>query len=61
VIQAGPSLGNGGGVGQHADGSLDFGKITTGDNSRRLQINATTFFYKYFDFLFNNKLHFIFI
>ena len=32
VIKSGPCFGNGGGVGQHADGTLDLGKITTWDN-----------------------------
>ena len=32
VVKSGPCFGNGGGVGQHADGTLDLGKITTWDN-----------------------------
>ena len=32
VVKSSPCFGNGGGVGQHADGTLDLGKITTWDN-----------------------------
>src|SRR5512143_2339804 len=40
VIETSPSLGNGGGVGQHADGTLYLGQITTGHNSGWLVVNT---------------------
>ena len=40
VVQAGPSLSDGSGVGQHAHGSLDLGKISTGNHSWRLVVDA---------------------
>ena len=40
VIQAGPSLSDGSGVGQHAHGSLDLGKISTRNHSWRLVVDA---------------------
>ncbi len=40
VVQAGPSLSNGRGVGQHADGPVDLGKIATRDHSGRLVVDA---------------------
>jgi hypothetical protein len=36
VGQSGPGLGDGGGVGQHADGAVDLGKIAVGDDLRGL-------------------------
>ncbi len=36
VVEPSPGLGDGGGVGKHADGTLDLGKISTGNNSWRL-------------------------
>merc|ERR1739846_181216 len=36
VVKTSPSLSNGSGVGQHADGTLDLGEVTTGHNSGRL-------------------------
>ena len=40
VVQAGPGLGDGGGVGQHADGALHLGEIATRHHSRRLVVDA---------------------
>jgi len=40
VIQTRPSLGNGGGVAQHAHGALDFGQVTTRNYGRRLVVDA---------------------
>ena len=40
VVKSGPCFGNGGGVGQHADGTLDLGKITTWDNSWWLVVDT---------------------
>ncbi len=37
VVEPSPGLGDGGGVGQHADGTLDLGKISTGHDSWRLK------------------------
>ena len=39
VVQPGPSLGDGGGVGEHADGSLDLGQVTTRDDGWRLVVD----------------------
>ena len=40
VVETGPGLSNGGGVAQHAHGSLHLGEITTGDNGRGLVVDA---------------------
>jgi len=40
VIKSGEDFSNGGGVGNHADGSHDFGKITSGDNGGRLIVDS---------------------
>ena len=40
VVNTGKSLGDGSGVGHHAHGTLDTGKISTGDNGRRLVVNT---------------------
>jgi hypothetical protein len=40
VVKTSPSLSNGSGVGQHADGTLDLGKVTTGHNSGRLVVDT---------------------
>jgi hypothetical protein len=40
VVNAGKSLGDGSGVGNHAHGTLDAGKISTGDNGRGLVVDA---------------------
>uniref|UniRef100_A0A182WE44 Uncharacterized protein n=1 Tax=Anopheles minimus TaxID=112268 RepID=A0A182WE44_9DIPT len=40
VIQSGPCLGNGRGVGQHAHGTLHLGQITTRHNGRRLIVDT---------------------
>merc|ERR1712029_92023 len=40
VIQSSPGLSNGGGIGEHADGSLDLGKISTWDNSWWLVVDT---------------------
>ena len=40
MIESGPSLSNGGGVGQHADGSLDLGKIATWNNGWWLVVDT---------------------
>lgn len=40
VIQTGPGLGNGGGVGQHAHGTLHLGQIATRHNSGWLVVDA---------------------
>merc|ERR1711893_264654 len=40
VIQTGPGLGNGGGVAQHAHGTLHLGQIATGHNSGGLVVDA---------------------
>ena len=40
VVQAGPGLGDGGGVGQHADGAGDLGEIAAGHHGRRLVVDA---------------------
>merc|ERR1719244_254782 len=39
VVQSSPGLSNGSSVGQHTDGSLNLGQITTGDYSRGLVVN----------------------
>merc|ERR1712227_1052678 len=40
MVKSGPGLGDGGGIGQHADGSLDLGEISTWDYSGRLVVDA---------------------
>ena len=40
VIQTSPGLGDGGGVAEHADGTLNLGQISSGDNGGRLVVNA---------------------
>merc|ERR1712154_584531 len=40
VVQPGPGLGDGGGVGEHADGSLDLGKVSARDDGGRLVVDA---------------------
>ena len=40
VVQPGPGLGDGRGVGQHADGPLDLGKVSSGDHGGRLVVNS---------------------
>jgi hypothetical protein len=37
VIETTPSFGDGSGVGQHADGALNLGEVTSGDNCRWLE------------------------
>merc|ERR1712110_1030390 len=40
VVQPGPGLGYGGGVGQHTHGTLYLGQVTTGHHSRGLVVDA---------------------
>merc|ERR1711871_814289 len=40
VVDAGEDLGHGGGVGDHADGTLHLGQVTTGDNGGGLVVDA---------------------
>ena len=40
VVKTSPSLGDGGGVGKHADGALDLGEISTGDDGRGLVVDT---------------------
>ena len=40
MVQAGPGLGDGGGVGQHADGALHLGQVAAGHHGRRLVVDA---------------------
>ena len=40
VIDAGEDLSDGGGVGDHADGAHDLGKVTTGNDGRRLVVDT---------------------
>merc|ERR1711994_368509 len=40
MIQTSPCFSNSSGVGQHADGTLDLGKITSWDNSWRLVVDS---------------------
>ena len=40
VVKPGPGLGDGGGVGEHADSSLDLGEVSPGDNSGWLVVDA---------------------
>jgi len=40
VVKTGPSFGDGGGVGQHADGTLNLGEVTSWDNSWWLVVDT---------------------
>merc|ERR1712209_43462 len=40
VVKSGPSLSNGGGIGEHADGSLDLGKISARNHNWRLIVDT---------------------
>jgi len=40
VVDSGEDFGDGGRVGDHADGSHDLGEITTGNNGRGLVVNS---------------------
>merc|ERR1719461_2160664 len=40
MIQTSPGLGDGGGVAQHADGTLYLGEITTGDDGGWLVVDT---------------------
>merc|ERR1712003_332214 len=40
VVQPGPGLGDGGGVGEHADSSRDLGKISSGHHGGGLVVDA---------------------
>jgi hypothetical protein len=40
VVQAGPRLGDGGRVGEHADGAGDLGQIAAGDDRGRLVVDS---------------------
>ena len=40
VVHSGPDLGDGGGVGQHADGTLDLGQISAGDDGGGLVVDT---------------------
>ena len=40
MVKTGPCLSNGGGVGQHADGTLDLGKITSWDDGWWLVVDT---------------------
>ena len=40
MVKTGPGLSDGGGVGQHADGSLDLGKITSRNDGWWLIVDA---------------------
>jgi len=40
MVQSGPGFGNGGGVAQHANSSLDFGQVTTWNNCWWLVVDA---------------------
>ena len=40
VVEAGPRLGDGGRVAQHADGSLHLGEVSSGHDRRRLVVDA---------------------
>ena len=40
VVKSRPRLGNGGGVGQHADRTLDLGQIATGDDGGWLVVDT---------------------
>ncbi len=51
MVEAGPGFGDGGGIGQHADGALHLGQVTSGHNGWRLK-----HFKKCFDFFCENQL-----
>merc|ERR1712029_535485 len=40
VVKSGPSLSNGGGIGEHTDGSLDLGEVTSRNHSWRLIVDT---------------------
>merc|ERR1719373_1370092 len=40
MIESSPGLGDGGGVGEHADSSLYLGQVSSGDDSGRLVVDA---------------------
>merc|ERR1719476_442548 len=40
VVKPGPGLSDGGGVGEHADSSLDLGQVSSGHHSGRLVVDA---------------------
>jgi len=40
VVESGEDFGDGGGVGNHADGSHDFGEVTSGDDGGRLVVDS---------------------
>ena len=40
MIQSRPGHGNGGGIGEHADGALDLCQVSAGNNCRWLVVNA---------------------
>ena len=40
VVKTGPCLGDGGGVGKHADGALHLGEVAAGNNGRGLVVDA---------------------
>ena len=40
VVEAAPGLGDGGGVGEHADGALDLGEVASWDDGRRLVVDT---------------------
>lgn len=40
VVKSGPCFGDGGGVGKHADGTLDLGQVTAWDDGWRLVVDA---------------------
>jgi len=40
VVKTSPGLGDGGGVGQHADGTLDLGQVTSGHDGGWLVVDA---------------------
>ena len=39
VVEPGPGLGDGGGVGEHADGALHLGQVAAGDHGGRLVVD----------------------
>ena len=40
MVESGEDFGDGGGVGNHADGSHDFGEVTSGDDGGRLVVDS---------------------
>jgi hypothetical protein len=40
VVEPGPGLGDGGGVGEHADSTLNLRQVTARDGGRRLVVNT---------------------